>query len=180
MANHKNCLSFFGAAIGCTNSAAHECRGIQISTKSRFVWHAIDSAHAQSPEESESIAQCRSFRLQLPKPLTCRAVANKYPLSSDSRRSPAPKLLERTSRLLKKDCAVGAITATSGFNSDEASAPLSSLLAGRAGKSVRSSSSEKPVATIAGTDPNENKSTDAADVKNPLIIKSVERKPVQA
>src|SRR5207248_6214299 len=50
----------------------------------------------------------------------------------------------------------------------------------RAGNSVRSSNSESPVATIAGTDPKENNSTEAADVKNPLIIKRVERKAVQA
>src|SRR5437667_12073129 len=152
---------------------------MQVCNKTRVGVRAITSASAQTPEENQNIARFRTFRLQLPQPMTCRAVANKYPLSSASRRSPAPKLLESTSRLLKKDCAVGAITATSGFNSEEASAPLSSLLAGRAGKSVRSSSSERPVATIAGTDPNENKSTDAADVKNPLTIKSVERKPVQ-
>ena len=93
---------------------------------------------------------------------------------------PAPNEEERISRLLKKDCAAGEITATRLFSCLAASAPERLVRTGKGGYSDRSSSSASPLLTTAGNGPRENTATAASDVNMPLIISKVDKYAVQA
>src|SRR5262249_8065389 len=115
-----------------------------------------------------------------PSSITCRAVSSRYPSGPASSSTPAPKLLDAVSLWENHVRRAGLITATSGFSSCETSVAVNPFIDGNAGKLDLESSSPRLALTKVGKGTNATDNTAPADVRMPLMVKSVERKEIHA
>src|SRR5260370_98337 len=93
---------------------------------------------------------------------------------------PAPNSPDIVSWWLNHSRRAGVITATSGLRFVATAFPDITSVEGRLGNTVFSSRSLIPLLTTAGNGTNATDRTAAAEVKNPLMINSVDKNAVQA